>query len=117
MISYNDVAGKGKSEIEFSSVEIGSAMEYSCEDADITLRLMPVLERRIVEEENQELLQLYFKLGANKMTQIGRSGPWQRRRKDEEPIEVVEKKSKRKKYYVTISISSRVEFKRASSRQ
>ena len=55
MISYNDVVGKGKAEINFSGVTVENAMEYSCEDADITLKLKSVLEKQLVEDKNQDL--------------------------------------------------------------
>jgi DNA polymerase-1 len=55
MISYNDVVGRGKAEINFSGVTVERAMEYSCEDADITLKIKAILEKRLMEEQNQEL--------------------------------------------------------------
>ncbi|MBW1806245.1 MAG: DNA polymerase I, partial [Deltaproteobacteria bacterium] len=55
MISYNDVVGKGRAKISFSEVDLERAKEYSCEDADITLNLMSVLERQLREDMNQEL--------------------------------------------------------------
>ncbi len=55
MISYNDVVGKGKAEINFSGVTVENAMEYSCEDADITLKIKSVLEKQLEEDQNQEL--------------------------------------------------------------
>ena len=55
MISYHDVAGKGKAEINFSGVTIENAMEYSCEDADITLKLKSILENQLIEDKNQDL--------------------------------------------------------------
>ena len=55
MISYNDVVGKGKAEINFSGVTVESAMEYSCEDADVTLRIKSVLEKQLEADQNQEL--------------------------------------------------------------
>ena len=36
MISYNEVTGSGKSQINFSQVEIAAASRYACEDADAT---------------------------------------------------------------------------------
>ena len=35
-ISYEDVTGKGKDQISFADVEISKAVEYACEDSDIT---------------------------------------------------------------------------------
>ena len=39
MMSYEEVCGKGKSAIGFDEVPIAVAGRYSCEDADVTLRL------------------------------------------------------------------------------
>ncbi len=39
MVSYEDICGKGKSQIPFAHVPVEQAMHYSCEDADVTLRL------------------------------------------------------------------------------
>ncbi len=55
MITYHEVVGKGMAEINFSGVDVERAMEYSCEDADITLRLMSILDRRLREDMNQDL--------------------------------------------------------------
>ena len=38
-ISYENVAGKGKDQISFADVEISKAVEYACEDADLTFLL------------------------------------------------------------------------------
>jgi DNA polymerase-1 len=48
-IHYEDVAGKGKSQITFNQVAIDKAAEYSAEDADITLRLHRTLYPRVCE--------------------------------------------------------------------
>jgi DNA polymerase I len=55
MISYHEVVGKGAAEINFSGVDIDRAMEYSCEDADITLRLMSILDKKLKEDMNEDL--------------------------------------------------------------
>jgi DNA polymerase-1 len=55
MISYGEVVGKGKGRGDFSDVDVERAMEYSCEDADITFRLMKVLEERLESDMNQDL--------------------------------------------------------------
>jgi DNA polymerase-1 len=55
MIAYHDVVGKGRAEINFSGVDIERAMEYSCEDADITFKLMSLLDRQLKEDMNQDL--------------------------------------------------------------
>ncbi len=55
MISYHDVVGKGKKAKRFSEVELEDAKLYSCEDADITLRLMHVLDNVLKAEKNEAL--------------------------------------------------------------
>ncbi|MFC1868624.1 DNA polymerase I [Thermodesulfobacteriota bacterium] len=55
MITYQDVVGRGRAQVNFSEVDVDQAMEYSCEDADITLRLMSILERQIQQDVNQDL--------------------------------------------------------------
>jgi DNA polymerase-1 len=55
MISYEEVVGKGRDWVGFEAVEVHQAMEYSCEDADITLQLMGVLADRLKEDGNEEL--------------------------------------------------------------
>lgn len=46
-ISYEEVAGKGKSMVTFDEVDILKAKAYAAEDADITLRLYDVLKPRL----------------------------------------------------------------------
>ena len=55
MLTYKDLVGTGKKEIDFSQVEVERARDYSCEDADITLQLMSVLNRELKSAENQDL--------------------------------------------------------------
>ena len=55
MISYHEVVGKGKGQLNFSQVDLERACEYSCEDADIALRLKAILEKRLKEEKNEDL--------------------------------------------------------------
>lgn len=57
MISYEDVAGKGKKAIEFSKVPIDKAVPYACEDADITLIAHKHLEPMIKKEGLSKLLE------------------------------------------------------------
>ncbi len=42
MTSYEEVCGKGKNAIGFDEVPIAMASQYSCEDADLTLRLSEI---------------------------------------------------------------------------
>ena len=50
-IHYEDVAGKGASQIGFDQVDIERASEYSAEDSDITLQLHGALHPRIERDE------------------------------------------------------------------
>ncbi|HET7632164.1 MAG TPA: DNA polymerase I [Gemmatimonadaceae bacterium] len=47
MIPYEAVCGKGKSAIGFDEVPIPDAMEYSCEDVDVTLRLADLFQEQM----------------------------------------------------------------------
>ena len=51
-IKYEDVAGKGKSQICFSEVELDKAGPYAAEDADITLRLHETLWPKLQQSES-----------------------------------------------------------------
>lgn len=46
-IKYEDVAGKGKSQITFDLVPLEKALEYAAEDGDVTLKLYNVLEAEV----------------------------------------------------------------------
>jgi len=50
-IHYEDVAGKGKSQLTFNQVEMEKASPYAAEDADITLRLHEVLWPKLEADE------------------------------------------------------------------
>ncbi|RMF42806.1 MAG: DNA polymerase I, partial [Deltaproteobacteria bacterium] len=54
-IPFEEVCGKGKKAISFAEVEVERAVEYAAEDADITLRLVDVLEP-MLEETGQKSL-------------------------------------------------------------
>lgn len=49
MIPISDLIGSGKKQKSFAEVLVKSATRYSCEDADITLRLKEILEPKIKE--------------------------------------------------------------------
>ncbi len=55
MIPYHEVVGRGRHEVPFSRVPVARAAEYAGEDAEVTLRLMKVLEKRLEEDGHQEL--------------------------------------------------------------
>jgi DNA polymerase-1 len=50
-ITYEEVAGKGVSQIGFDQVDIERATQYSAEDADVTLQLHGVLQPSIAGDE------------------------------------------------------------------
>jgi DNA polymerase-1 len=47
MIAYEDLTGKGKGQLAFDVVPVEAARDYSCEDADITLRLREIFEPQL----------------------------------------------------------------------
>ena len=56
-LKYEDVAGKGKNQINFREVPIEQATAYAAEDADVTLRLHEALWPRLAE--NPALVRLF----------------------------------------------------------
>lgn len=59
MISYEEVAGKGKDQICFSHVSLDKAAAYACEDADATWLLYRMFAPRLAESGME---QLYFQV-------------------------------------------------------
>jgi DNA polymerase-1 len=55
MTSYEDLCGKGRTQLGFDEVPIEAARQYSCEDADITLRLRELFEPQLAEQETMPL--------------------------------------------------------------
>ena len=55
MISYSEVTGSGKGQINFSQVEIGAASRYACEDADATWLLRRRFEPAVAQSCMEEL--------------------------------------------------------------
>ncbi len=55
MISYHEVVGKGRNACNFSEVDVERAKDYSCEDADITLRLWEILGEKLKSDKNEPL--------------------------------------------------------------
>ena len=50
-ISYEELCGKGASQIGFDEVELERASHYACEDADFTFRVHSLLHDQIASEE------------------------------------------------------------------
>jgi len=55
MLSYQALVGAGKKKKSFSEIEVEKAKAYSCEDADVTLQLMSVLQKALESDRNQDL--------------------------------------------------------------
>ncbi len=60
-ISYKDLVGTGKKQINFKDVEVSKAAEYAAEDADITLRLYKNLKSRLKNEKLENIYELFEK--------------------------------------------------------
>lgn len=57
MTSYADLCGKGRSVIPFDECPVEAARDYSCEDADMTLRLRRIFEPQLEAHELTRLLE------------------------------------------------------------
>jgi DNA polymerase-1 len=55
MTSYSDLCGKGKSALPFDECPVECARDYSCEDADMTLRLRAVFEPQLASQQLTDL--------------------------------------------------------------
>ena len=60
-ISFKDLVGAGKKEINFSDVEINKAMEYAAEDADITYRLYKIFSKNLKLEKLTNIYEIFEK--------------------------------------------------------
>ena len=60
-ISYKDLVGAGKKQLNFSDIDLKSATEYAAEDADVTLRLYNILSKRVVEERMSKIYEIFEK--------------------------------------------------------
>lgn len=57
MKSYSDLCGKGKTAIRFDQCAVESARDYSCEDADMSLRMRQIFEPQLDSSEVRPLLE------------------------------------------------------------
>ena len=60
-ISYKEVVGTGKKQLNFSEVDLKSATAYAAEDADVTLRLYEILSERVSEEKLDKIYDIFEK--------------------------------------------------------
>jgi DNA polymerase I-like protein with 3'-5' exonuclease and polymerase domains/5'-3' exonuclease len=51
MTTFDELCGKGKSQLPFDMIPVSCARDYSCEDADMTLRLRAVFEPQLDAHE------------------------------------------------------------------
>ena len=60
-ISYKDLVGSGKKQLNFSDVNLEEATQYAAEDADVTLRLFNLLMERINNEKLNQIYEVFEK--------------------------------------------------------
>jgi len=60
-ITYKDLVGTGKKQLNFSEIDLEQATEYAAEDADITLRLYEILSGRVTEEKLEKIYEVFEK--------------------------------------------------------
>ena len=60
-ISYKDLVGAGKKQLNFSDIDLKAATEYAAEDADVTLRLYDILSQRVSEEKLDKIYEIFEK--------------------------------------------------------
>ena len=56
-IKYKDVTGKGKNQKGFEEIPIEKAVDYACEDADITFMASKILKKKLEERNLLKLLE------------------------------------------------------------
>jgi DNA polymerase-1 len=97
MMSYADVCGKGKTATPFDQSPLEAARDYSCEDADMALRMREIFEPQLDYSEVRPLLQnveipLIHVLAEIEWTGISIDLPWfhslkERFRKERQSVE------------------------------
>ncbi|MDB3888224.1 DNA polymerase I [Candidatus Pelagibacter sp.] len=60
-ISFKEIVGTGKKEINFSDVKPDKAMEYAAEDADITYRLYKIFSKNLKFEKLTNIYEIFEK--------------------------------------------------------
>ena len=58
-ISFKDLVGTGKKQLNFSEVDLKSATEYAAEDADVTFKLYQILSERVFEEKLEKIYEVF----------------------------------------------------------
>ena len=60
-ISFKEIVGTGKKEINFSDVPLDKAMEYAAEDSDITYRLYKIFSKNLKLEKLTNIYEIFEK--------------------------------------------------------
>ena len=60
-ISFKEIVGTGKKEINFSDVALDKAMEYAAEDADVTYRLYKIFSKNLKLEKLTNIYEIFEK--------------------------------------------------------
>ena len=60
-ISFKDIVGTGKKQINFKDVDVHKALEYAAEDADITFRLYKILKGNLNREKLTNIYEIFEK--------------------------------------------------------
>ncbi len=56
MTAYDQLCGKGRSQLPFDVVPVDAARDYSCEDVDVTMRLRAIFEPKLAEFDMLDLM-------------------------------------------------------------
>jgi len=60
-ISYKEIVGTGKNQLNFSDINLEEATKYAAEDADVTLRLYNLLLERVNDEKLKKIYDVFEK--------------------------------------------------------
>ena len=60
-ISFKELVGTGKKQLNFSDIDLKEAAEYAAEDADVTLRLYELLSERVDKEKLNKIYEIFEK--------------------------------------------------------
>ena len=73
-ISYKEVVGTGKKQLNFSDIKLKEATEYAAEDADVTLRLYELLSERVNSEGLNKIYEVFEKPMINLLSSMEMNG-------------------------------------------
>ncbi len=73
-ISYKEIVGSGKKQLNFSDVSLEEATKYAAEDADVTLRLYNILKSRVDNEKLNKIYEVFEKPLVKLLSKIEMNG-------------------------------------------